>query len=89
MNRRHSSMAVAVSLAISAPAIAGESYTLPATPREMAHCVMKRLKANNSESYRAAFKACKEQFDTAQTAQAERSTETAMTAPPKEAEQRP
>ena len=86
MNRRHSSMAVAVSLAISAPAIAGDSSNFHATPREMAHCMMKRLKANNSETYRAAFKACKEQFDTAQ---AERSTETAMTAPPKEAEQRP
>jgi hypothetical protein len=85
MNRRHSSMAVAVSLAISAPALAGDSNTLSATPREMAHCMMKRLKANNSESYRAAFKACKEQFDTAQ---AERPPETAMTVPPK-AEQRP
>jgi hypothetical protein len=86
MNRRHSSMAVAVSLAISAPVIAGDSNTLSATPREMAHCMMKRFKANNSETYRAAFKACKEQFDTAQ---AERSTETAMTVPPKAAEQRP
>jgi hypothetical protein len=85
MSRRHSSMAIAVSLAISAPALAGDSNTLSATPREMAHCMMKRLKANNSESYRAAFKACKEQFDTTQ---AERSPETAMTVPPK-AEQRP
>jgi hypothetical protein len=81
MNRRHSSMAVAVSLAISAPAIAGDSNSsLPATPREMVHCVMKRLKVNNSESYRAAFKACKDQFDAAQVAQAGR--ETAMTVPP-------
>ena len=85
MNRRHSSMAVAVSLAMAAPAIAGESFTLPATPREMAHCVMKRLKANNSESYRAAFKACKDQFDAVQAGQP---TETAMAVPPK-AEQRP
>jgi hypothetical protein len=84
MNRRHSSMAVAVSLAISAPAIAGDSYALPATPREMAHCILKRLKTNNSESYRAAFKACKDQFEAAQAVQ-----ETAMTVPPKATEQRP
>jgi len=85
MNRRNSSMAVAVSLAISAPVIAGDSNTLPATPREMAHCVMKRLKTNNSESYRDAFKVCKAQFDSAQ---ADRSTETAMTVPSAETKQR-
>jgi len=84
MNRRHSSMAVAVSLAMSAPVIAGDSGTLPATPREMAHCMMKRLKADNSESYRAAFKACKEQFDAAHAGQ-----ETAMTVPPEATKQRP
>ena len=86
MNRRHSSMAVAVSLAISAPVIAGDSNALPATPREMAHCMMKRLKANNSESYRAAFKACKDQFDAAQAAQP---TETAMNVPQGATKQRP
>jgi hypothetical protein len=86
MNRRYPSMAVALSLAMSAPAIAGESNAVPATPREMAHCMMKRLKANNSESYRAAFKACKDQFEAAQAGQ---STETAMTVPPKATEQRP
>jgi hypothetical protein len=85
MNRRHSSMAVAVSLAISAPAIAGDSNNLSGTPREMAHCMMKRLKANNSETYRAAFKACKDQFDAAQAGQ----TETAMTVPPEATKQRP
>jgi hypothetical protein len=84
MNRRNSSMAVAVSLAISVPAIAGDSNTPPATPREMAHCMMKRLKANNSESYRVAFKACKEQFELAR-----EPVETAMTVPPQETKQRP
>jgi hypothetical protein len=83
MNRRHSSMAVAVSLAISAPALAGDSNALPATPREMAHCMMKRLKVNDSESYRAAYKACKEQFDAVRAGQ-----ETAMTVPPKATDQR-
>ena len=86
MNRRHSSMAVAVSLAISAPAIAGDANTLPATPREMAHCMMKRLKADKSETYRAAFKACRDQFDAAQAGQ---SAETAMTVPPEATKQRP
>lgn len=85
MNRRNALMAVAVSLAISAPVIA-DSNSLPATPREMAHCMMKRLKANNSESYRDAFKTCKAQFVSAQ---ADRSNETAMTAPSEETKQRP
>jgi hypothetical protein len=40
--------------------------------------MMKRLKTNNSESYRDAFKACKAQFNSAQ---ADRFTETAMTVP--------
>jgi hypothetical protein len=79
-------MAVAVSLAIAAPAIAGDSNTLPATPREMAHCVLKRVKANNSESYREAFKACKVQFEAAR---ADQSTETAMTVTPEATKQRP
>jgi hypothetical protein len=83
MNRRHSSMAVAVSLAISVPALAGDSNVLPATPREIAHCMMKRLKVNNSESYRAAYKACKDQFA------AQPGQETAMTVPPKATDQRP
>jgi hypothetical protein len=79
-------MAIAASLALSAPAIAGDSNALPATPREMAHCMMKRLKADNSESYRAAFKACKDQFNAAQAGAGQ---ETAMTVPPKETQQRP
>lgn len=36
------------------------------TPREMAHCMLKRFRANHLESYRDAYKACKEQFDLAQ-----------------------
>jgi hypothetical protein len=89
MNRRRSSMAVAVSLAISAPAFAGDSNALPATPREMAHCMMKRLKANNSESYRAAFKACKDQFAAPAGQETAMTVTPAMTEPPKPAEQRP
>jgi hypothetical protein len=66
--------------------IAGESDALPATPREMVHCMMKRLKANNSETYRDAFKTCKAQFASAQ---ADRAAETAMTVPAEETKQRP
>jgi hypothetical protein len=78
MNRRHASvvMAVLVALLISTVAAAGDLESPGVTPRVMAHCMMKRLRANNTESYRDAFKACKAQFATAQ---ADRSTETAMT----------
>lgn len=72
---RHYSTLVAVSVAISAPAFAADS--MPSfTPREMAHCMMKRLRADTSKSYRDAFKACKEQFASTE---ADRSTETAST----------
>jgi hypothetical protein len=33
------------------------------TPRQLAHCMMKRLRETPSESYRDAFKQCKEEFD--------------------------
>lgn len=84
MNRRHASMAVSllastalVSTALISTAAAGGDLESPAvTPRVMAHCMMKRFRANNTESYRDAFKACKEQFASVP---ADRSTETAMT----------
>jgi hypothetical protein len=47
------------------------------TPREMAHCMMKRFRAHHSESYRDAYNACKEQFELAR---ADRS-ETVMNEP--------
>ena len=79
MGRRHSIMPVMVSLLMAAPFIAvptlaEELQKASFTPREMAHCMMKRFRADHSESYRDAYKACKEQFDLAQ---ADRS-ETAM-----------
>jgi hypothetical protein len=78
MNRRHASVVMAVVIALlMATVAAGTDRESPAaTPRAMAHCMMKRLRVNNTESYRDAFKACKEQFAAAQ---ADRSTETAMT----------
>jgi hypothetical protein len=71
MSRRLSIMAITVSLLIAGPiiavpAIAEELQKASFTPREMAHCMMKRFRANHSESYRDAYKACKEQFDLAQ-----------------------
>jgi hypothetical protein len=63
MNGRHSAIVVAIGLATSAPAFAGDSSSPAFTPRQMAHCMMKRLRAKNAESYRDAFKACKSQLD--------------------------
>lgn len=79
MNRRHASVLVAVLVALlmSTVAAAADPESPGVTPRVMAHCVMNRVRANHTESYRDAFKACKAQFATAQ---ADRSTETAMTA---------
>jgi hypothetical protein len=70
------SVTMVVCLLMSTAAVGGEPESSAVRPRAMAHCMMKRLRANNTESYRDAFKACKVQFATAQ---ADRSTETAMT----------
>jgi hypothetical protein len=77
MNGRQSAIVVAVSLVASAPAFAGDATSPAFTPRQMAHCMMRRLRANSTESYREAFKACKSQFDLVQS---DRPTDTPMTA---------
>ena len=77
MNGRQSAVVVAISLVALAPALAGDLNSPAFTPRQMAHCMMKRLRANNSESYRDAFKACKSQFESVRT---ERPADTAITA---------
>jgi hypothetical protein len=66
MNGRHSSIVVAISLVASAPAFAGDSKSPAFTPRQLAHCMMKRARANSAESYRDAYRACKDQFESAQ-----------------------
>jgi hypothetical protein len=66
MNRRHSSIVVAISLLASAPAFAGDPKSPAFTPRQLAHCMMKRARANSAESYRDAYRACKDQFESAQ-----------------------
>lgn len=63
MNARHSAVAIAVSLVSSAPLFAGDSSSPAFTPRQMAHCVMKRVRANTAETFRVAFKACKSEFE--------------------------
>jgi hypothetical protein len=64
MSRRHSIMPVMVSLSLAAsliavPGLAEELNKASFTPREMAHCMMKRFRANHSESYRDAYKTCR------------------------------
>jgi hypothetical protein len=75
MNGRHSAIALALGLASSAPAFAGDLNSPAVTPRQMAHCMMKRVRTNATESYRDAFKACKSQFDSVRS---ERPADTAM-----------
>jgi hypothetical protein len=77
MNGRQSAIVVAVSLLTSAPAFAEDSNSPAFTPRQMAHCLMKRLRANSAESYRDAFKACKSQFESVRS---DRPIDAAMTA---------
>jgi hypothetical protein len=77
MNGRQSAIVAAISLVTSAPAFAGDSNSPAFTPRQMAHCMMKRLRANTAESYRDALKACKNQFDSVRSDQP---TDAAMTA---------
>ena len=76
MNGRHSAILAAIGLATSAPAFGADSNSPAFTPRQMAHCMMKRVRTNAAESYRDAFKACKSQFDSVR---ADRPTDTAMT----------
>jgi hypothetical protein len=66
MNGRHSSIVVAISLVASAPGFAGDLKSAAFTPRQLVHCMMKRVRANSAESYRDAYKACKDQFESAQ-----------------------
>ena len=77
MNGRHFSIAIAIGLVASAPALAGDLTSPAFTPRQMAHCMMKRLRENTAESYRAAFKTCKSQFEAERS---DRRVDTAMTA---------
>jgi hypothetical protein len=77
MSGRHSSIVVAIGLAAATPGFAGDADAPAFTPRQMAHCMMKRARANTAEPYRDAYKACKNQFESARS---ERAAENAVTA---------
>jgi hypothetical protein len=47
------------------------STALEATPRQVAHCMLKRMMADRSESYIVALKTCREQFRQATVAAAD------------------
>jgi hypothetical protein len=53
-----------VALLFALPAVAGDDRGPNYTPRQLAHCVMARAKASPNESYKVAFKACREQLET-------------------------
>jgi hypothetical protein len=62
-------------LFFSLPAAAGDDKSPNFTPRQMAHCMMARVKVSPTETYKAAFKACRAQFESAS---GETGTQTAM-----------
>jgi ABC-type transporter MlaC component len=68
--------ALTIAVMFSLSAAAGDAANPNFTPRQMAHCVMHRVKDSPSESYKAAIRACKEEFDSA--ASNERDAQTAM-----------
>jgi hypothetical protein len=55
--------ALLLTLLISAAAAADENKNSTPTARQMAHCMMARVKASPKESYKTAFKVCREQFE--------------------------
>jgi hypothetical protein len=56
----------------SLPAVGADDKGISYTPRQLAHCVMDRTKASPNESYKVAFKLCRDQLE------AEGKTQTAM-----------
>jgi hypothetical protein len=71
--------ALVIAVLFSLPAMAGDDRSPNFTPRQMAHCVMHRVKDTPSESYKTAIKACKSEFDAA--ASADKGAQTAMNNP--------
>ena len=54
-------LTVAGALVVALPAAANDKNSI--NPRDVAHCMVSRMKANRGESYREAFKVCKQQLD--------------------------
>jgi hypothetical protein len=57
-----------VALLFALPAVAGDDRGPDRgpnyTPRQLAHCVMARAKVSPNESYKVAFKVCRQQLET-------------------------
>jgi hypothetical protein len=56
-------LALVAAMLISVPAAADEAKSSSPTPRQMAHCMMARVKVERNENYKTAFKACREQLE--------------------------
>lgn len=68
----------AVTLMLTSAALADEPKAAPITPRQIAHCMIQRIhedrRGDRTESYKDAFRACKEDL----AAEADRGSATAM-----------
>jgi thermostable 8-oxoguanine DNA glycosylase len=83
MTGRHTAVLISAALVTSAPVIASDLDSSAFTPRQMAHCIMKRVRTNTAESYRDAFKECKTQFAAVRSDRPPEAEETAATLPEK------
>jgi hypothetical protein len=54
-------LVLGLSLGMALPAAAHDKNAL--NPRDVVHCMQARMKASQTESYREAFKICKQQLD--------------------------
>jgi hypothetical protein len=52
-----------LALLISTAAAADDTKNSSPTARQMAHCMLARVRASPKESYKTAFKVCREQFE--------------------------
>lgn len=56
-------LTLGAALVVALPAAAADKSAI--NPRQVAHCMLSRMKADQHESYREAFKVCKQQADPA------------------------
>jgi hypothetical protein len=54
--------AVIAAMLLATPAMADDSKNPAITPRQMAHCVMQRMHEDRTQSYKEAFKSCRQDF---------------------------
>jgi hypothetical protein len=57
-------LALVAALLLPVTVAADETKSSSPTPRQMAHCMMARVKVERNENYKTAFKACREQLET-------------------------